>query len=465
MRAPDSATAGPELPELRWLFGLQRFGAQPGLERVRALLAAVGDPHQRMRSVLVAGTNGKGSVARTLAAVLEASGERTGLFVSPHLQHVGERAQVDGRIPDDAEMDRWVGAVRPHAERLRATFFEVVTVAALLRFAAAEVRWAVLEVGMGGRLDATNAVEPELSLITSVALDHMAVLGGDVATIAREKAGILRHGVPAASSADGDAARAIAEVAHRVGAPIAFLGQGFDVEVVTMGWEGLALRFRDAAYQPDPLSLRTPLVGRHQAANVALAAAGALRLGVPPERIASASADTRWPGRLERLRYQGRWFVLDGAHNPHAASALAAAVGELEGRVDALVLGVSQDKDVAGVVQALAPVARRWIVTRALASPRAAAPDALAGVVARQVAGAAPDGVGARHDPGAVASGHEYDHTGVVAVEADPAAAIRAALDVTPPDGTVVVAGSLFLVGEVRALLSGEATEGYERWQ
>src|SRR5690606_30163227 len=179
-------------PALDWLFGLQRFGMRPGLERARALLVATGLPAPGTRVVLVAGTNGKGTVTRRLASALTAAGHRTGAFISPHLERVGERARVDGAGATDEEMEAAVAAVRPAAERLGCTFFEVVTAAALHRFGAAAAKWAVMEVGLGGRFDATNALEPELSVVTGVALDHQAVLGDTVAAIAREKAGVLR---------------------------------------------------------------------------------------------------------------------------------------------------------------------------------------------------------------------------------------------------------------------------------
>ena len=442
MRVPDPPGADAPTPNLAWLFGLQRFGARPGLDRVRALAQAVGAPQDDLRLVSVAGTNGKGSVARIVAACLEEAGARTGLFVSPHLQHVGERAQVDGVIADESEMEHWVARVRPPAERLEATFFEVVTVAALLRFAAAGAAWAVLEVGMGGRLDATNAFDPEASLITTVGLDHMAVLGDTVERIAREKAGILRPGVPAVSSAAGTAAAVIAEEAARVGTRVAFLGEAFFASVSEMRWTGTTLAFHDPELHPGPLRLVTPLVGRHQAANVAVAAAAALRLGIAPEKVARAVARARWPGRLERLPHEGRWFVLDGAHNPQAATVLAAALTELEGSVDTLVLGMSQDKDVQGVVAPLRGLARRVLTSRAASSPRALAPETLAGIVA---------------------SGSE-EGPPVRAID-DLPTALAAARDATPVGGTIVVAGSLFLVGEARSWLSGEAAERYERWQ
>src|SRR5690606_1165154 len=179
-------------PALDWLFGLQRFGMRPGLERVRALLAETGLPAPGTRVVLVAATNGKGTVTRLVASALTAAGRRTGSFFSPHLGRVGGRARVDGVGAAEEETEAAVAAVRPAAERLGCRFFEVVAAAALHRFRAAGAGWAVMEVGLGGRFDATNALEPVLSVVTGVSLDHQAVLGGTVAEIAREKAGVLR---------------------------------------------------------------------------------------------------------------------------------------------------------------------------------------------------------------------------------------------------------------------------------
>ena len=426
-------------PALDWLFSLQRFGMRPGLERVRDLLAATGLPAPGTRVVLVAGTNGKGSVARLVAASLTRSGRRTGSFFSPHLERVGERARVDGEESSAAAMEAAVAAVRPHAERLGCTFFEVVTAAALHRFREEGADWAVMEVGMGGRFDATNALEPELSVITGVALDHQAVLGETAALIAREKAGVLRPGVPAVTGAQGEALAVIAEEAARLGAPLAALGRDFHAAVVAAGWGGTTV-----AVTGDlpglPLTLVSPLVGRHQARNVALAAAAALTLGVGAEHVRAAVAATGWPGRLERLDRDRAW-VLDGAHNPEAAAALAAALDDLGGAATFLVVGVSADKDVAGVLGPLVGRARRVVATRAAASPRAAAPTDVAAAARRA---------------GATEEVHEAP---------DVAAALALARDLSRPGDLVLVAGSLFVVGEARSLLLGAEPEGRERWQ
>jgi len=450
MRSPDQRAAPTAEDHLKWLVELQRFGMHPGLARVHALLAAIGTPQRTFDVVLVAGTNGKGSTASVLSACLRAAGRRTGLFISPHLRRFGERATVDGVETADAEMAAVVALVRPHAERLGASFFEVVTAVCALVFKRAGVKVAVMEVGMGGRLDATNAFEPVLSIITGVALDHMAVLGEDVVTIAGEKAGILRHGVPALTAARGRALRTIEDEATRLGAPLTVLGSGLSVAVTRSSWNGLELSITGLVDEADTvLRVTTPLVGRHQADNVALAVAGAVMLRVPREAVSAGVAAARWPGRLERLPYQGRHVVLDGAHNTQAAGALAAALAELEPDCHVLVLGTSADKDHDGLLPPLLGVARHIVVTRSRLSPRATEPERLAALVAAARAG----------------SGGRVQVDEPVTIAADPATALATAVRLTPVAGTIVVAGSLFLVGEVRSLVLQETGEEAERWQ
>ena len=417
---------------LAWLYARQRFGARLELTRMRELAGRLGDPQDRYRCVLVGGTNGKGTTAAVLAAALGEGGERVGLTTSPHLQRLQERVVVDGRAVPEAALEDALERIRPHADALDATFFETLIAAAMLLFAESGVDSAVLEVGLGGRFDATNIVSPALSLVTGVALDHTAVLGGTLREIAREKAGILRPGVPAFTGAEGEALRWLDVAAQARGVRLRALSREVEVGVTDLGWDGLELALEGPF---GPLRARTPLVGAHQARNVALALVGAAVLGVGPDAAGRAAEATRWPGRLERLRSHDGWLVLDGAHNAEAAAALARALRRLEGRVPVLVLGMSADKDVAAIAAALAPLADHVIATRAASSPRALAPER----VARAVPGAvAIDGL---------------------------AEALARAGELASRDGTVVVAGSLFLVGEARALALSEPAEGRERWQ
>lgn len=420
-----------------WVERLQRFGVRPGLERTRALLDALGRPQDALAVALVAGTNGKGSTTALLDAMLRADPAETapvGRFVSPHLVRFDERVHVAGAPRPRPELEAVLDAVRPPAERLGATFFEVLVAVALLAFARAGVRRAVLEVGMGGRWDATNATEPEVSLVAQVALDHEAVLGGTVEAIAAEKAGVWRAGRPALTSADGPALAVLRRRAAEVGAPLTVLDdlpwRGRD-----LGWSGVE------AAGLGPVALRAPLLGAHQARNLALAALAARAWGVPWDAVARGAAAVRWPGRLEPIEARGRRWLLDGAHNPAGAAALAAALSALDARPAVAVVGVSDDKAEGPLGPALAALAPDVVATRATASPRSAPVEALAAALRR--APSAP-----RVHPAA-----------------SPEEALARAQALAPEGATVVVAGSLYLVGAVRPLLTGDAVERFERWQ
>jgi dihydrofolate synthase/folylpolyglutamate synthase len=421
----------PDRDDIAWLFTRQRFGVRPGLERTRALLAAAGDPQDAFASVLVGGTNGKGSTVATLASALTAGGRRVGRFVSPDLGDLTERIVVGGRRIGRELLAEEVARFRPTAERVGATFFEVLFAASCSHFAASGVEVATMEIGLGGRYDSGNALAAERSILTGVALDHTALLGDTIAEIARDKAAIFRPGRSAFTGATGEALAIFDAEARRLGTPLHALGRELGIEGPSVGWDGVAFTLRE---REGALALSSPLLGRHQLANVALAAATARSLGVPAEAVAEGVATTVWPGRLERLRWRGLTLLLDGAHNPAAAGALAQALTELGAPPLTLILGVSADKDVAGIVTALAPLAERVIATRAQFSGRAL-------------------------DPGELG-----ERIGADRVAADPEAALAVAHELAP-EGTVLVAGSLFLVGEVRTLALGGRPEGPPRWQ
>ncbi|HEY2746269.1 MAG TPA: folylpolyglutamate synthase/dihydrofolate synthase family protein [Polyangia bacterium] len=378
------------------LVGLRRFGVRPGLDGTRALLAAVGNPERGLEVVHVGGTNGKGSTAAMIAAGSRADGRRVGLYTSPHLLRFTERIVVDG-----AEIGR-ERAVEL-AERVLgagegATFFEVVTVMALLAFAEARVDVAVMEVGLGGRLDATNVVErPRCAVVTSIGLDHTDVLGPTIAEIAREKAGIWKPASAALfACADEGAAAVLQAEAERVGAaPIERFGRDFDdAELPTLA-----------------------LAGAHQRRNAALARRALERLGVGTRAIREGLANVKWPGRMERL---SPTVMVDAAHNEEGARALAASWPEGNWT---LVVGVVAGKDARAIVAPLAKKAARVIVT-APPTPRALAPEELA-----------------RLAPGATV-----------------AQSLEAALAAAAGE-RVIVAGSIFLVGEARRLVLGEAAD------
>jgi dihydrofolate synthase / folylpolyglutamate synthase len=422
-----------------WLEALQRFGMRPGLERISALLHALGHPEREMEVVLVAGTNGKGSVTALLHAMVREAGARAGRFVSPHLERFEERVTVDGGADDRAALHAALERVRPQALALGATYFEALTAVALTAFALRRVETAVLEVGMGGRWDATNATDPRLSVVTTVDLDHTEVLGATIAAIAADKAGVARPGRPLLTGAVSEALAVVRSEAARVGARLWALDD-HPFTCRDLGWRGLQVELRVPSGAT--WALTTPLLGAHQGRNLALAAAAAELLGVTPEAARRAARRLEWPGRMEVLHARGRRWLLDGAHNPAGAAAAARTVRSLEpAGAAALVVGVSGDKDVAGVLGALQPVARAVVATRAAASARAAAPHELAAAL------------------------EASDPTATVRVTERPEAALAAAEELTGPGDLVVVAGSLFLVGEIRTLLRGGSVDDAPRWQ
>lgn len=409
---------------LAWLYARQGV-VTFGLERIRALLARLGHPEEAFPAVLVGGTNGKGSVARALAAILEEAGLKVGLYTSPHLVAFQERVAVSGVPILEARLRDLLEEVRPHAEAVGASFFEVTTALALLHFAREGVELAVLEVGLGGRLDATNATEPVLSLVTNIGHDHLEVLGPTLRDVAREKAGILRKGVPALTAAQGEGLAELRAQAQGLEAPLWVLGEDFTVGEVAPLPTGLAFTLE---LRGERRRFQTPLLGPHQAANLALAAVGGRLLGASWEAVAQGLARAENPGRLQRLQWQGRPLILDGAHNPEGALALREAL-RFHGLLPAaLVLAFSREKDHAAMAEALRDLGP--VVLTRYHSPRAQDPRALLPLFPQAW------------------------------VEEDPLKALEWGFALAE---RVVVAGSLYLVGEVLRALKGLPPE--ERWQ
>lgn len=408
------------------LRGGEHAGMRPGLERIDGLLAALGHPERRYTLVQVGGTNGKGSVAAMLATILKVAGRRVGLYTSPHLVSFRERIRVDAAaIAEDSLVDG-VEALGTLLARFDVTVFEAATALALDHFAREGVDIAVLEVGLGGSLDATTVGAPAATVLTPIALDHEAWLGSTVEAIAADKAAIIRSGVAYSSAQAPGAARLIIERAAAVGVPL--LLEGRELRVAVQERTLAAQRITCTGPDWSLGDLRLALLGTFQPGNALLAAAAARGLGADETAIRTGLARVRWPGRFEIVR-QEPTIVVDAAHNPAGARALADSLRVFFGDCPVtLVLGVSRDKDARAMLDALAPAARRLIATRA-AHPRAAEPRALRAL--------APPGV---------------------EVETAPCAADALELAVTPPATPVVcVAGSLFLVGEVLARLAGDA--------
>ncbi len=414
------------LARLLALRGGEHAGMRPGLERIETLLDALGNPERRYMLVQVGGTNGKGSTAAMLAAILKAAGRRVGLYTSPHLISFRERIRVDGEAIGEDDVADGFDAIATLVARVDATMFEATTALALDHFAREAVDVAVLEVGLGGRLDATTVGRPAASLIARIDLDHQEVLGPTLAAIAREKAAIIRAGVAIASAQAPEAAAALIERAAATGVPLWLEGRDLSVRVTARDLSGQTLDLDGPGWRLE--SVRIPLLGTFQPSNALLAASAARALDVPPTAIRAGLARARWPGRFEVLRYGDRRVVLDGAHNPAGARALAASLDQwFGGAAVTLIFGALRDKDAAGMLAPLAARARRVILT-ASSSPRAAPPAEVRA-----------------HVPAGSAS---------VEVAGSPAEALALA-DRTPRTAILCVAGSLSLVGDVLRLAAG----------
>jgi dihydrofolate synthase / folylpolyglutamate synthase len=377
------------------LFALEHFGIKLGLATMQALLAELGDPQRVWPSLHVAGTNGKGSVSAMASASLTRAGLSVGRYTSPHLVRVEERVALGGEAVSEAVLSGALARVFAAADALVAraeladapTFFEVSTAAAFVVFADARVDVAVVEVGLGGRFDATNVITPVAAAITTIDFDHERHLGTTIAAIAREKAGIAKAGVPlVVGDVPDDALHVIEGMARHAGAPVTRARHDAAVEaVLEEGHARLTVHTPAGHYGP----VRLGLAGAHQAGNALVAIrlleafAAVTGMRVPPEAVAGALADVRWPARLEWLQHpaSGARVLVDAAHNPAGARALAAYLEQTGTAGLTLVTSVMADKDVAGVVGPLLPYVRRVVVTAANL-PRATDPTVLAAQVA-----------------------------------------------------------------------------------
>jgi dihydrofolate synthase/folylpolyglutamate synthase len=359
------------------LRGGERAGLTPGLERIEAMLDALGRPERRFAIVQVGGTNGKGSVAVMIAAILKAAGRRVGLYTSPHLCSLRERIRVDGRAITPETVTAAVQALWPLIERVDPTVFEAVTALALAHFAGEGVEVAVLEVGMGGRLDATTVGRPRVTALTPIDFDHQAFLGSRLEEIAAEKAAIIRSGRAVAAAQAPPAAAVLERRAAETGVPMWVEGRDLAVRLRGRDFAGQRLDLMGPGFRLADLFL--PLHGSYQPQNalLAVAAAEAFEGGRLPEGAVRAGlAAVRWPGRFDVVGREP-WVVLDGAHNPASARALALSLREYFGeQPKTLVLGISSDKEKAEILKTLAPLASRLILTAA-ANPRATPPEEL----------------------------------------------------------------------------------------
>lgn len=342
------------------------------MQRIQRLLALMDDPERgAVKYLHIGGTNGKGSAAAMLSAILQAAGYNCGLFSSPHLHSYRERYQINGQLISRAEVVRQIERIKPLLAAMRAdgaeapTEFEVSTALALRYFTESRVDYAVIEVGLGGEIDSTNVIEPELAVITNVSIDHTDYLGNTPAEIARVKAGIIKAGRPCLTAAEDEAVLAVLrEKAQAVGAPLYCLGQDFAVAEAAHDEAGQTFAFHDLRRGNELAGLRINLLGAHQLKNAALAVAAARELGIDETAIRRGLAEARWPGRLEVVSRQPL-IVLDGAHNAAGMQALAAALREYwPGRKICAVLGMLADKQRREALAYLLPLLDRAIICR-----------------------------------------------------------------------------------------------------
>jgi dihydrofolate synthase/folylpolyglutamate synthase len=421
------------------------------LAHMRILLGALENPERRFPGVLIAGTNGKGSTAATLASILRASGLRTGLYTSPHLARINERIQISGKQIGDDDFALLHDVVDRTAERLvgegelpwHPSFFEMLTAMAFEYFARRKVENAVLEVGMGGRLDATNVIEPRVSVITDISLDHQKFLGNTVAEIAGEKAGIIPPGgvvvtLPQQPQANDVIGRTIMDRGARAVTAVPYvppMSPASDQYQVVSTQKNLAPISRyPLQVMGKQILVETSLIGRHQLRNVALAVAAAEELGrqgfpVTADSIERGIRETRWPGRFQVVRATSNTpeFALDVAHNPAGAWALRSTLSAgYPDRSLTFIFGAMRDKAIGEMAEILFPLAERVIATRA-DNPRSATPDEIRAAASRV--------------------------STQIEEAPDVAAALALAQDSAKPDVVVVITGSIYIVGEAMRLL------------
>ncbi len=401
---------------LGYLFSLYRFGSKLGLGPIRRVLRELGNPERGMKVIHVAGTNGKGSVCAMLASILQEAGYKVGLYTSPHLVDFRERIQVNGKMIPKKDVVRLFKMVK--SKNIDLTYFEFVTALAFKYFREQEVDLLVLEVGLGGRLDATNVVRPLVSVITNVSKEHTDVLGNEIKQIAFEKAGIIKRGSIVITGAKGEALEVIERVCRERGSELIRVKN--KVRKVYSDLDKQVIVYRG-------MKVNLPLLGDFQIENVNTALEvieqlGRLGMDIPLEKIKKGLEKTRWPGRMEVVE-RNPLFILDGAHNPAGVRALRSFVSKLDYRRLILVLGVLKDKDYRRMIGYLKPLAFRMIITKPRIY-RALEPEVIAKVVRDNFV-----------------------------VKENVNEALKEARSIAGKDDLILVTGSIYLVGNVKEIL------------
>ncbi len=413
---------------LKAMYSLRRFGIKLGLSTIRHILKELGNPQDHFACIHVAGTNGKGSIASGIASILNAAGYRTGLYTSPHLVSFNERISINGKHISNTRVVKAYEAVqRVHRGSREPTFFEFATAMALYDFDREGVEWAVIETGMGGRLDATNIVQPAVSIISNLSLEHREYLGNTLAQIAREKGGIIKKDVPLITGVRQPSALSVLNgIAAANSAPVYRLGKDFRVRRNSKN------SFTYIGVQNRWPGMKTNLMGRHQVDNAAISLAACELLNRSGVSISEKSCrqglrDLRWPGRLEIVHERPR-IILDGAHNLVAARNLASFLAhETDQRPITMVIGILDDKPYQAMLSALVPLAQKVIVTRPKID-RGLPPETL------------------------YTEALQYGKA--LARFPDVQQAVQHAVNQAAPEDVICIAGSLYVVGEAKAFLA-----------
>ena len=412
---------------LKAMYGLRRFGIILGLETIKSILNALGDPQNSFRSIHVAGTNGKGSVAAALSSILKECGYRVGLYTSPHLVRFNERIRINNcNVSDNAVVKSYRAVQKACQGNRPPTFFELATAMALYEFSRQAVDWAVIETGMGGRLDATNVIQPAISIITNISMEHREYLGSTLTQITREKAGIIKQATPVVSAIKQKQAKSVVQrIADKKSAPLYLLGKDFKVRRQPDG--GFSYYGIENTWH----NMHTELLGNFQVENAALAIAACEllnkdKIAISQKSIRNGLLKTRWPGRLEIIS-EHPMIILDGAHNLIAARKLAKFLGDnFARRPVTLVVGILDDKPYKPMLKSLLPVCSRVIVTRAK-TDRALDTQRLFETAKKIISD--------------------------VTIIADVAQAFKQAVAAADFNEVICIAGSLYVVGEAKAAI------------
>jgi dihydrofolate synthase / folylpolyglutamate synthase len=416
---------------LKNMFGLRRFGIKLGLDTISSILNSLDNPQNRFMSIHIAGTNGKGSIASALSSIFSKAGYCVGLYTSPHLVKFNERIRINGMPVSDMDvLNAYEAVMNVSAGEREPTFFEYTTAMAFHEFARVKVDWAIVETGMGGRLDATNVLQPQLSIISNISLEHRQYLGNTIAEITAEKGGIIKHGIPVVTGVNQkDAIEVLKDIAHNQQAPLFRLGEHFRVRQNkkdnTFSYAGINSTWEN---------MKAGLQGKHQVENAALTLAACEVLNrhdtdLSIEHIKEGLVKTDWPGRMEVVS-QAPYIILDGAHNLMASRKLAKFISEnLAKSKTTLLVGILDDKPYKGMLKCLLPLCNRLILTKPTIN-RALDPEILNRFARNFV-----------------------DDIKIIPNVKD---AFFHAMDSVSSDEAICVAGSLYVVGEVKQALEGK---------